>query len=94
MWDAVVPGCESRSFLSLVQECALASGRCFIHLRAAPRPHVCSIASPGADAPNGDQGVSTDVTKTREPSRSWRRTRNSPGTHATEGPDPTTRYST
>jgi len=83
-----VPGCESKSFLILVQECALARGRRFIHLRAATRPHVCSIASRW-HAPKRDQGLSTDVTKLANRHDHGGRTGNSPGTQQTERPDPT-----
>jgi hypothetical protein len=39
--------------LILVQKCVLARGERFIHLRAAPRPHVSSIASRWPTRPNG-----------------------------------------
>jgi hypothetical protein len=50
------PAARAGRCLILVQKCALARGERFIHLRAAPRPHVFDRITV-ADAPNRDQGV-------------------------------------
>ena len=93
-WGAVVPGCESRSLSDPrpgMRGSPAANASPLFGRRRGPASlrsdHGDRRARTGPGSPAG-------ATKTPEPSRSWRRTRNVPGTHATEGPDPATRYST